>query len=231
MLRRFDDVGYWLTRHQLPIQISSNPGAPEWSVRPDEIQHKGVRRACITVPVPWCFPRDFYHEMMTTYQWTLHLITIYTQKNDWLHHQPCLGGLRTATTTKCAATPMTAMSIRTAKCRNSNDCLVNIISLNCQLKIPMKLFCNIRHIDRGAIMHPVPALSNGSRIIIQSVFYYRTCRKLAMACHPDTCPIAKSGTYRWISRDIHGGDRATSSCMCIACGYLRLLSTTFIRAV
>jgi len=37
--------------------------------------------------------------------------------------------------------------------------------------------------------------------------------KLAIGCHPDTCPISKSGTYRWTSRDTQSSFRATSSCM------------------
>ena len=37
--------------------------------------------------------------------------------------------------------------------------------------------------------------------------------KLAMVCHPDTCPIWKSGTYRWTSRDNHGSCHANSFCM------------------
>ena len=37
--------------------------------------------------------------------------------------------------------------------------------------------------------------------------------KLAIGCHPVTCPISKSGTYRWTSRDTESSVRATSSCM------------------
>ena len=53
--------------------------------------------------------------------------------------------------------------------------------------------------------------------------------KLAINRHPDTCPILKSGTYRWTSRGNQGSYHATSSCM----GLLESiqLSTTFIRVV
>ena len=37
--------------------------------------------------------------------------------------------------------------------------------------------------------------------------------KLAIGCHPDTCPISKSGTYRWTSRDNQSSYRDASSCM------------------
>jgi hypothetical protein len=40
--------------------------------------------------------------------------------------------------------------------------------------------------------------------------------KLAIGCHPDTCPISKSGTYRSMdlpARDNQSSYRATSSCM------------------
>ena len=39
--------------------------------------------------------------------------------------------------------------------------------------------------------------------------------KPAMARHPDTCPISKSGTQRWTSRDNQGSYHATSPCMCL----------------